>query len=137
MQTKDLAFEDGVDLDKWRPIIGGSTVWLLVKDKGEVMAICKLGVIQVSMIDFHPYVMPGKCRRWKSIVKCLLIWIYSNKRINKVISFIGTNHTTTYNLALKTGFNDEGLIKKSYLKNGELHDQHIVGLTREQIGDLI
>lgn len=137
MLVKDLAFEDGIDIEKWQPRVDLSCVWVVVLDRGEPIAICKMGIIQATMVDFHPYALPDKCRKWKSIVKCLLTWIYSNQRINKVISFIGTNHITTYKLALKLGFKNEGLIKKSYLKNGNLHDQHVVGLTREEIGRLI
>lgn len=137
MKVKRLAFEDGTDFNKWQPRIGENYLWLLVKQGGEIIAVCKMGIIQASMVDMHPYAMPGKCNKWKSIVKCILRWVYANKKINKVISFIGTNHITTYNLALKIGFNNEGLIKKSYLKDGKLHDQFIVGLTRNEIGAII
>ncbi|MGB0945011.1 MAG: hypothetical protein ACPGUE_21595 [Marinomonas sp.] len=131
-----IALEDGFNLNKWKLIDDKNIVWLTVKDETGIVAICKIRVLQASMIDIHPYALPNQCNKWKTIVKCLLRWVYSNKKINKVIAFIGINHKTTYILALKIGFNDEGLIKQSYLKDGKLHDQHVVGLTRKEIGDL-
>ncbi len=134
---KDLAFEDGVDIESWMPVVGFGSAWLAVKDNGMIVGVCKIRVMQASSLEFHPYISAKKCLQWQSIVKCMFRWFYENKKINKIISFIGVNHKTTYRAALRIGFKEEGLIEKSYLKNGKLLDQHIVGLTRERIGEII
>ena len=137
LKVKNLAFEDGVNEDNWTPKIHSTSVWLLIKDEGSMVGLCNIRIVQATMIEIHPYAMPDKCRKWKGIVKSILSWIYDNKKINKVIALIGVNHKTTYKAALKIGFKKEGLIKESYLKDGKLHDQHLIGLTRREIGEII
>lgn len=137
LKVSHLAFEDGVNTDNWTPEISQGVLWLIIKEQLKSIAVCKIRIVQASMIEIHPYAIAEKCKKWKSIVLSILKWIYSNEKINKVIGLIGVNHELTYRLALKIGFKNEGLIKKSYLKNGELLDQHLIGLTRIEIGEII
>lgn len=137
LTVENIAVEDGISMKDWTPTITGKIVWLIVTDNDRVVGICKIGMIQLSMFDFHPYAIGKVCNKWQSIVKCFLKWIYENGKINKVIALIGVNHKTTYRMALKSGFKKEGLITKSYIKDGAVHDQYLMGLTRDEIGELI
>ena len=137
LKVSHLAFEDGTNIDEWQPEINSNTVWAMVSEDDQNIAICKIRIVQNSMIEIHPYAIKEKAKKWKSIVMALLSWIYKNERINKVIALIGVNHDLTYRLSLKIGFKSEGLIKNSYLKNGQLLDQHLIGITRQEIGELI
>jgi len=60
-----------------------------------------------------------------------LAWLFKNTRYQKIISITPVYIKLAIRLVRKNGFTQEGLIKKSFLKNWVLHDQVIYGLTKE------
>jgi len=53
--------------------------------------------------------------------------------IHKVNAKIPTCYPDVYKHAIKHGFKDEGLDRLSSVRDGVLYDQHILGLTREEM----
>lgn len=51
--------------------------------------------------------------------------------IKKLNCKIPVTFKDVYHYAKKFGLKDEGIDRKSYIKNGEIIDRHILGLTRE------
>jgi len=137
MDVGHLAFEDGANKVDWNPEMGMGNGWLLIECKATPVALCKIRIVQARTIEIHPYAMPGHSSKWRNIVECILKWIYDSEKVEKVIAFVGVCHRLTYKLALKIGFQDEGLSRKSYFKNGEMLDQHLIGITRQEIGEIL
>ena len=57
----------------------------------------------------------------------------SYNNVQKLNCKIPVTYPDVYNFTKKFGFKDEGLDRKSIMKNGELVDRHVLGITREEI----
>lgn len=128
--------EEGQDLESYKVSLLGKYFLVLEDEKGEA-GFCLIKPWGAYAVEIHPYALPKRCKKWKSIIKYTLKWIYDTKKIQKVLAFVGTSHSFTYKQALRLGFDDEGLIKKSYFKNGRLEDQHVIGISRDKIKEVI
>ena len=63
-------------------------------------------------------------------------WMFSNTECKKIIGFTPTYCQPAVQLALKCGFEIEGYLTKSIMKNKRLCDQVITGLTKDKWGGL-
>lgn len=59
-----------------------------------------------------------------------LFWVFSETNILKLITHVPISNVPAYALARKAGFKREGVNEKSWLKNGVLHDQLVLGLSK-------
>jgi len=57
-------------------------------------------------------------------------WMFENTGCQKLISWVPEFNRSALVFASMNGFDIEGTSKKSFLKNGELFDQILVGLTK-------
>jgi len=64
-----------------------------------------------------------------------LYHVYDNfsSNIKKINCKIPVVYKDVYNFTKKFGFKDEGIDRKSIMKGGELVDQHLLGILREEI----
>lgn len=56
-----------------------------------------------------------------------------NPTVHKLIGFTPINLKRALAFSRMVGFTKEGICKKSFLKDGELHDQMICGFSREEV----
>ena len=54
------------------------------------------------------------------------------ERVQKLNAKIAVIYPDVYTFTKKFGFKDEGIDRQSFIKDGELLDRHILGLTREE-----
>jgi len=97
----------------------------------------KTGLIRIDPFNgitgqVHTTALPELWGKAVGFVKESTIWLFDNTRYMKVITFIPTYNKLAIKLAIKSGMEQEGCIKKSFLKGWKLHDQLIYGLTKEQ-----
>jgi hypothetical protein len=84
------------------------------------------------LFEGHTQVMPeGRGEMALASGRKALAYMFTKTPCLKIVGF-----TPVYNLAALRfhsllGFQNEGLLTKSYLKDGRLHDMQIVGMTRE------
>lgn len=57
-------------------------------------------------------------------------WVFKNTQYMKIVAMVPVFNNLTINLAKRVGFKEEGVLKKSFLKNWKLHDQLILGLSK-------
>ena len=65
--------------------------------------------------------------------KRILEWFYNEDIGHKLIAEIPVIYEHVYHFTKKQGFKDEGVNRKSFMKNGELVDTYRLGITREEI----
>lgn len=82
--------------------------------------------------EVHTSALPD-CRGKEAIRKCHLAkqWMWDNTPARKIISIFPENNRPALALAIRVGMKREGLLAKSFLKNGHLLDQVVVGLSKE------
>jgi RimJ/RimL family protein N-acetyltransferase len=64
--------------------------------------------------------------------KDTLEYIFSETPCQKLIAWIAPMHDNVISFTIGMGFKLEGINKASFLKNGQLHDQHLYGLTKKE-----
>lgn len=84
------------------------------------------------MFELHTCVLPEG--RGKGAIKAgqeMMAWVFANTTAQKLISFVPAWNRKALAFALRSGWKKEGCLEKSFQFNGELHDQTVVGITKE------
>jgi RimJ/RimL family protein N-acetyltransferase len=130
----DRISSDSLKLDDWKP----NPSWLYigaVDDKDDVMGFFMLHPENDNTLCFHVNFKLQHRGRAKEATKAFLAHCKKNleSEKQKLTAKIPVIYPEVYHFAKGLGFEDEGLCKKSIMKNGRLVDQHIVGLQRKDI----
>lgn len=108
---------------------------IVPEDAIYIMNDKKTGVIRVNSINgtscsVHISTMPSLWGRADEFVLSALGWGFSNTIFTKVIAMIPEYNRLAIRMCLKCGFDIEGLISKSVLKNWKYYDMTLLGLTK-------
>jgi RimJ/RimL family protein N-acetyltransferase len=79
--------------------------------------------------EVHIAVLPELWGRATGFFKECIAWGFENTRYMKVIGFTPVYNRAAISLAKRCGFKEEGRLKDSFLKNWELHDQIVFGIS--------
>lgn len=78
----------------------------------------------------HPEGWGGQTAR---ACKAGMEWMFVNTNCQKIVTHVPTFNRAAKALALRAGMKPEGLNSKSFLKNGVLYDQVILGITKGEV----
>jgi RimJ/RimL family protein N-acetyltransferase len=134
----DESTEDNMNKDLFSPGYDGLSGWLLCEINGNIAGLILVHHDNNTTIKIHPYLF-NEYRKYgrKMMIEFFKWFLKLDKTIKKVIVSIPFNRRIVYNFAKKVGFKDEGINRKSYFKNGETHDQWLLGLTKKEIKRLV
>ena len=120
--------DDNCAIDEFTP--SDSMIYLMVEDEGEGMGFFGLSAINTICYEIHTTMLPKAWGKTLRYTKEVLDWIFTNTVCLKVVTFVPETNKKALNLALKTGLKIEGFIEKSFLKNGSLIGQHVLGINK-------
>ncbi len=125
--------EDGQNKDKYTP--GTNNLFLLYKEKREIVGMCQVDIINIITLMIHPYLFNGKKHLGRDFIKKTLSWLVSNSKakVEKVVAIIPENAKSVYNCAIKCGFKQEGFLRNQHKKNGQILNQFYMGITHREI----
>lgn len=88
----------------------------------------------ITMWEVHTLVKP-EGRGGKAIADgvAAMAWLFENSPCEKIISYIPAFNRQAFLFARKAGMKVEGVATKSFRKDGQLHDQVIVGISKEDL----
>lgn len=88
--------------------------------------------------EVHTCLLPV-CRgeRATEAARASLAWVFANTNARKVITHVPRPNRLAYRFARRVGLTDEGTNRASFLKDGVVHDQHVLGITREELQCLL
>lgn len=114
------------DFDPIDPIIA---IYALLDDGEMIGGVFILLQTNAVCYDLHTCILP----HWwggKSFeaARCFLDWVPKETQCKKLITWVPEFNRIALKFALKAGFKKEGLNEKSYLKDGVLYDQTLLGL---------
>jgi len=125
--------EDGQDPDDYTPDMVG-VCWIVMWCGLELIALYSLDQINAVTLEIHAQVLPEHRKGYsRATGKAALQWIVDHTDCQKVIAWVPALYPNVRDFTVSQGFQIEGVSRKSYLKNGELHDLTLLGITREQI----
>ena len=128
--------EDGMSVSEFYPDCK-KDCYLLVKNKADgILGVYNLHPINSATLQIHAQVFPRYRKAYsKQTGYATLRWIKDNspKDFVKVIAIIPCLYPNVHDFTLMFGFELEGVLSCSFKKNGVLHDQWILGLSRSDI----
>jgi len=125
--------EDGFDLDS-ADIDTHGTCWLMIHDHGHEMAIFKLMPVNSVTLEIHINVLPVFRGERRDIVQCVYRWILEFTGYQKLVAWVPSLHKHIKRFAVEMGMSLEGNCTASYLKDGDIWDQWLLGIDRERMG---
>jgi RimJ/RimL family protein N-acetyltransferase len=125
--------EDGQDPDKFKADCEGEC-WLLMMNGDEFIGAYNLHSHNSVTTEIHAHVLPAHRKQFSySTGIAALQWVIDYTDYQKVIAIIPTIYKNVKRFTCSFGFQEEGINRKSYLKNGEIVDQYILGITKDEI----
>lgn len=130
----DTIAEDGQVKDDFEPAVEDEC-WLLMTHDETVIALYNYHTKNAITVEIHAHVLPEHRKKFsKATGAAALRWlITTNPQYQKVIAQIPHIYRNVMEFACSFGFIIEGINRLSYLKNGEIIDQWMLGITRKEI----
>lgn len=135
----EVISEDGQERGTFRPEVEQECWLAMHNNDGTVVALYNFHAVNGITVEIHAHVLP-EYRKEHSAATCLAAfrWMYDNEpECNKIIANVPNIYENVKNFAVRMGFSIEGVNRSSYRKNGGTHDQWSMGITRDEIKELI
>lgn len=125
--------EDGQKKDEFKADCSGEC-WLLMMSGTEFIGAYNLHSHNRITVEIHAHVLPihRKKHSYDTGIAALS-WIIENTKYKKVVASIPVIYKNVKRFTCSFGFKEEGINRKSYLKCGEVVDQYLLGITRDEI----
>lgn len=112
-----------------------SECWLLMTSGDDVVGLYNIHGINAVTCEIHAQVIPKHRERHSyGTGRAALEWIFNEApEYKKVIAQIPVVFENVKNFTCQFGFQVEGVNRLSYLKDGAVVDQWLLGMTRDEI----
>lgn len=130
--------EDAMTQEEYQP--SNKDQWLLFLLDNNIVGICNVKPQNYSTLEIHPVLINNYRGAYGRIaIKAFLQWIIDNGHasIKKIMAMIPVCFPKVKNCALKIGFKLEGINRQSFMKNSQLQDQWILGLTETELQECL
>lgn len=129
--------EDGMSKEDYEPeVISGC--WLVIKDDDTVIGLYYLHAINGVAVQIHAHVLPEFRKEYSRKTGIVALeYLLANTEYKKVIAVIPVIYENVKKFTESYGFVFEGINRLSYMKNGVLVDQWMLGATRQEISEVI
>ena len=105
------------------------TIWVLHPNEHMLLILIPR---TSTVFELHTMVEPeGRGKQALVDIRRAAHYLFNNTTCEKVVTYVPFYNRAARLFALKGGMKDEGICTKSIRKNGELHDQWVLGLERE------
>ena len=125
--------EDGHDRESWEPDTNDG--WLLSSDDdGQIIGAWCAERVNAITLQIHPMILPSmRGVKAHQSAREFFLWVYDNTDAQKVICSIPYLYRNVKLFAMQCGMVKEGINRSSFLKNGIIHHQWLLGITRDEI----
>jgi hypothetical protein len=100
----------------------------IINDEGT--AVVMVSPLQSVTCTAHIATTPDLCGTAKDFVQESIKWGWANTRYSKIVCIVPVFNKRVARLCIGCGFKKEGTITKSFLKNFQLCDQDIYGMSK-------
>lgn len=135
----ERAAEDGIKQDEFYPVYDAFSAWFLCIEEDTLIGVILVNNDTSVSIKIHPYLRKQYRQRGREMMRAFYEWAleFADEKINKINVTIPDYQVKVINFAKKVGFKKEGLVRESYLKEGQLYGMQNLGITREEIGEYL
>lgn len=121
---------DDLSPEFYEPVIHPQVTYLVDETKEGVIRLDPMNGMCCSV---HIATTPKMWGTAHEFCKSAIKWGFRNTPYQKVVAIVPVFNDMTLKLVRDIGFTQEGLLKKSFLKNWNLHDQVVFGLCKGDI----
>jgi RimJ/RimL family protein N-acetyltransferase len=122
------------DPEDFEPSLHGSFRYLAPEHKGEPVGVFFYHPHSAVLWEVHTCILPqfwGEAAT--QAARAGLVWMIENTTCCKVTTHVPRTNQKARMFALRVGMKDEGVNRASFLKDGQLVDQYVLGITGEEI----
>ncbi len=125
--------EDGQEPEDFKADVD-SECWLAIFAGDDFIGLFNLHATNTVTTAIHAHVLPEFRRKYSvKAGRVALKWVIDNSDYQKIIAEIPVIYPNVKRFAQAFSFVMEGCNRKSYLKNGDIIDQWIYGITRHEL----
>lgn len=108
--------------------------WLAYKVNDKVVGMFCFDECQGPMARFHPYMLSEyKMEHAYKACREAIKYAFDEVGVLKLVAQVPFLYKEVYNFGLKLGFIEEGVNRKSFLKNGKIYDQWHLGMMQGEL----
>lgn len=110
-------------------------IYLGVEVEGLLIGVYRLHWIGGVCLQGHAHILPSYRKEYsqKSCHAALKWLVKYVRRCHKVDCWVPFVYPNVKSFLTACGFSEQGLSRKSFMLDGQLHDQWIMGITREEM----
>jgi len=116
--------------DLYFPDIGQHNYWLTVHLHGEFLGIFLASPHGTACKEVHAALLPNARGYAVGAAKQAIKWMFNNTECARLIAWIPAYNRLAVNMARKSGMTVCGVNNKSFLKDGALHDEVLLGISK-------
>ena len=118
--------------DAWRPQFAPYLLYLLAKDGDEVLGVFAYE-IRGACWEVHLAMLPGAWGPRASLAWAeMLAWLWAHTPCRRLIASVPAYNRIALHFAKRGGMRQFAVNERSYMKDGVLHDQILLGLSRPE-----
>ena len=118
--------------EDFAPVLGEGLKYVLIEDRRPRAVffyhVRNAITYEVHTCPFHGFRGPEAVAG----ARLSLGWMFDNTPCRKVITHVPSDNRLAYEFAKRAGMVDEGVNRLSFLKDGQLLDQNVLGITSEE-----
>ncbi len=130
----DRIAEDGHSADDYEVPFDGCQCYMMIMLEDQAIGVWNLYPLNTVTLAIHCNIIKKYREHGKEAGRLIVEWFANESPVQyqKLNAEIPVVYPEVYYFTKGFGFSDEGTNRLSIVKNGELTDQHRLGLTREE-----
>ncbi len=121
------------DADRFIPLIHHGIIYLLCYDREELLGLWMFVQQGAATIEVHTCLVPGHgFRRARTAARGAAEWIWEHTQVARICTSVPERNRIALKFAQDAGMVEYGRNPSSFLKDGVLQDQILLGISRPE-----
>ena len=117
-------------VEEFRPSESESLWYVVAEDAGELLGLWLLVPLNSICWEIHTCLLPcAYGPRGQAAAKEMAAWIWANTPCRRLVTTVPKPNQLALRFAVRAGMQEYGRNPASFLKNGVLHDQVLLGMS--------
>lgn len=108
--------------------------WVALAEEETIIGLYRLHQLNAITYQIHALILSEhRERHAKESGRIILQWCLDNLDFHKLVAEIPELYRNVYHFTKGQGFQDEGINRESFRKNGKIHNAYRLGMTRKEV----
>lgn len=120
--------------EKFRPIEHSAIWYVLVWNDDKLLGLFMFVPLNSVCFEVHTCLLPASWgKHTEAAAQGVAEWIWEHTACQRIITNVPSYNRLALRLALLSGMKEFGVNKDSFLKNGQLYDQIMLGISKPKV----